>query len=457
MSGKTARTISIFLHSLLFLAIASAVLTYWYVSEYALKGNWHPEYYTRVSYILLVPTWQKVLKDGFTLLLLLFSALLPPTNTGKSFSSNRGLKASYALCLCVLGIAIARSITSELSLVAIISCLRPIFVVFALFFFCHRHLNRCSLRWVFEWVNVLAVIQVFYAIRQRLFAVLYNGVSWIDNGTVRSVGTFIGPNTMGLFLALVFYLNLEILPRHRWRYILLLFCVIGVFFSGSRSATLIVVLLTCFSLFNQIKRGFKSNKERSLMTALGAISLPAILILLILQVNSLNTRAAGTSASSGRLEIIFNYIDRSDTFSLLFGKHLGFGSEILFTLHKNGILKADSGSLFLADSTWASLLAQFGFLGIFAIFITIYYLWKTPEYITLPYKPAIKNNLIAQRSGLLVFIAIISSVAVLQESYAILPMVLALLFALRLELPLYQTYYTIEKNDAYANIEGGEN
>jgi hypothetical protein len=450
------RKISIFLYSLLFLAIASAVLTYCPVSEYALNGNWHPEYYTRTSYILLVPTWQKVLKDLFTLLLLLSSALLPPTNTGSSLSDNRGLKVSYALCICVLGIAIARSVISELSLIAIISCLRPIFVICSIFLFAHRHLNRYYLRWVFEWTNLLAVIQVFYAVRQRLFAVLYNGVSWLDNGTVRSVGTFIGPNTMGLFLALVFYINIEVLPRQRWRYIFLVFCAIGVYFSGSRSATLIVVLIAYLKILNEIKNSFKTVKERSLMMALGAISLPAVLILLILQVNSLNTRAAGTSVSSGRIEILMSYIDGTDTFSLLFGKHLGFGSEILFTLYKNGILKAESSSLFLADSTWASLVAQFGLLGLFAIFMTIYYLWRTPEYITRPYKQAkFRNNLTAQRSGLLVYIAIISSVAVLQESYAVLPIILVLLFTLRLERPLYQTYYMVDENDSYANLDKG--
>ena len=146
--------ISILLHTLLFAIVASSTLNYWSVANYALNGNWNPYYFQKQSYIELVPSWVKILKDIFALLLLFFSLWFRSTTPKLGLKENRGLIICYALCLISLGIAIARCISSNYSITLVFTCLRLFIAVIAVFVFCHRHLHPYYFRWVFEYKKI---------------------------------------------------------------------------------------------------------------------------------------------------------------------------------------------------------------------------------------------------------------------------------------------------------------
>ena len=436
--------VSVLFHTLLFLMIASSVLTYWQAAEYALNGNWHPEYYTQQSFVSLIPTWQKILKDVLALLLLAFSLIWIPTTPTKNQQGNKVLPIIYALCLCSLSLAIARGVTSNLGFIEIIYALRPIIFAVSLFIFCHRHLNSYYLTYVLEGVNVLAIIQVFYAFIQRQSAVEQNNAEWLGIGFVRSVGTFIGPNTMGFFLVLAVLINIYILKINKWRYILAFIYAIGIFLSGSRTALLILVLLIIERFYDKLIQSSGTNRQRSLVKYIVILLTPIVIVAAIQQVSDLSGRSSTPSMSGGRLEIILGYIDNTDAFSLLFGRHLGFGSEILLVLNRGNLLgvDSDSSSLAIADSTWASLLYQFGIMGILLFVMIIYQLWQLPEYFYYP--TSTRLNYSNQKLGLLIYTIGIASTSVLIESYAALSILVPLIFSLRQP---YITYnYTPDNN-----------
>lgn len=424
------------LHALLFLIVASSTLTYWSVAEDALN-NWHPEYYISETYISRVPTWQKLLKDGFAFLLLILSILLYPTNSINNliFLKDKSLKVSYVLGLFVLSVAFVRSVNSDFSLSIIISSLRPIFFTVSLFVFCERHLNYYYLIWVLEGVNVLAIIQVFYAFLQRQSSVIQYGAGWFSSGSVRSVGTFIGPNTLGLFLAIVFLANLYILPWNKFRCILLLLCFYGIFLSDSRTSLLIAFLLILEFIFIKFLNKFKTSLKdfyflQILITAFAILNITFLLD----QIKNLSSRGSDSSASGGRLEILLSFIKNHDIFTILFGKSLGYGSNLVSTL-QIGSNSLESNN-FLADSTWASLLSQFGLVGVlFAIAIT-YFILRLPQQnniINLKRLNNIKNYFNIKKMGVLIYLIPASSTIVLLETYAVLPILLAVLFAIRLQ------------------------
>ncbi len=422
--------VSVFFHILLFLIVASCVLTYWQAAEYALNGNWHPEYYTQQSFVSLIPTWQKILKDLLALLLLAFSLIWTPTTPSKNQHKNNALPIIYSLCLCALSLAIARGVTSDLGFIEILYALRPIFFAISLFIFGHRHLNSYYLIYVLEGVNVLASIQVFYAFIQRQSAVINNNAEWLSIGFVRSVGTFIGPNTLGFFLVLAVFINIYILNSKKWRYILAFIYTIGIFFSGSRTALLILFLLIVERFYNKLIQSSGSNRQRSLVKYIVILLSPLMIVAAIQQVSDLSGRGSTPSMSGGRLEIILGYIDSTDALSLLFGRHLGFGSEILLVLNRGNLLGVDSSdSLAIADSTWASLLYQFGIMGILLFVALLYQLWQSPEYFYFP--TSTRLNASNPKLGLLIYTMGIASTSVLFESYAAISILVPLVFFLR--------------------------
>lgn len=428
-----------FLHSLLFFIIAASALTYWSVAEYALKGHWHPDYYTFQDYISIVPTWQKVLKDGFACLLLAFSLILRPTNSAKNILRDKILTISYILCIFVLSIAFARSVNSDFSLAIILSCLRPIAFVISLFVFCERHLNYYYLCYVLEGVNLLAIIQVFYAFSQRQSAVMQNGIAWFSSGYARSVGTFIGPNTLGLFLAITFFINLYILPWHNFRSLILVLCFYAVFLSDSRTSLLITILLfieyVVMTFISKLKFSIKDFYFIQIMVA-GLIFVN--ITFLLDQVKNISVRGAQSTSSGGRLEILLGYINSQDIFSILFGKSLAYGSNLVLTLQTD----SDSlgGNSFIADSTWTSLLSQFGIMGVVLAIGIICLLLRSPQSNYLSYQSftAIKKQSDFKKIGLLIYFLPASFTIILFESYATLPILITVVFLIKM-----QTFYSL--------------
>ncbi|MBD2099618.1 hypothetical protein [Leptolyngbya sp. FACHB-261] len=421
------RRTTVILHVLLFLIVASSALTYWPVASYALNGHWHPEYYKLSSYISLVPFWQKTLKDLFALCLLIGSLSFASTRRKDDFWVP-DLNISYVLCFAVLGLAIARSVTSELGLSTILMSLRPIVFTVSILVFCHRHLNLSYLRAVLEATNIVAVIQVIYALLQRQSAFANNGVSWLSRGIIRSVGTFTEPNSMALFLALIFYVNLYILPWNKGRYILLLACSIGIFLTDSRAALAVICLLIIEKLVLAMSHSSSSRGSQPLVLIL-LLFLPVFTFLVMQQINATTARGANSLTYGGRLEIIQGYLGEVGIVALSFGQYLGFGSNIIQTVQSG---TAHGSTFFLADSTWASLLSQFGLLGLFLAVRIFYLVWKSPQLVNGEEMIMHHStNLLHQRIGFLTYFFFASSTIILFEFYAVLPLFLSLLFALR--------------------------
>ena len=425
---------SIFLHTLLFLIVAASALNYWSVAEYAIKVSWDAYYYKKIGYISLVPNWQKGLKDLFAFLLLIGSLWFPATTPNQDLVKNKSLTICYALSLVILGIAIARSISSDFTLIMILSCLRPFLPLVALFVFCHRHLQSYYLRWVLEAINVLVLIQVFYAYLQRKNGLDYNGIDWLNSGAVRAVGTFIEPNTMALFLGLSFYINLSVLPPHKWRFLILLLCGIGIFFSGSRTGLSMIFILGVIAFFRRIDSTYNLNmfKDKLLSLFLVIPLISTLFIVTINNVNSISGRASSSTIGDGRVGMFQSLIDQSDIPSLLFGHHLGYGSNIVQTLSALSKKTSDESNFFLSDSTLASLLGQFGICGILVVGILIYILFqKMPKFIYTenPYLALVfTGNLNKDKIGFLVCLIFILATIIIFEAYALLPILTSILF-----------------------------
>jgi len=431
MLRRSSARISIILHTLLFLIVASSALNYWSVAEYAIKVSWNAYYYQKGSYISLVPNWQKGLKDLFAFLLLLGSLWFPATIHSECLVKKKGLTICYTLSLIILGIAIARSISSSFTLEMIISSLRPFLPLVAVFVFCHRHFQPYYLRWVLETLSILALIQVFYAYLQRQSALKYDDLDWLNSGTARAVGTFIAPNSMALFLALVFYINLFILPTHKWRFLMFPLCGVGIFFTGSRTGLLIVFILLAIAFYKKIKKTYKIDIFKDRLSGL-ILALPVIFTLLMVtvsNVNSISGRASSSTTSDGRLEMFKSLVNESDILSLLFGNHLGFGSNIVQTLASNSINRQ---SFFLSDSTVSSVLGQFGIGGILVLFSIIYILLQSRSKIMYTQHLAIvlvfTGKLKKEKIGLLVYLISTLATIIIFEFYAVLPILICLLF-----------------------------
>lgn len=436
MSPSRAIRISKFLHLLLFLVVASSALNYWYVANYAINGNWFIEYYKLTSYTSLVPSWQKLTKDGLAILLLIFSLVFRSTNPGLSLKKQHTLSLLYALFFALLGLSVARSaFLTTLPLNLILSTLRPFIFLTSIFVFCHRHLSIRHLRYVLEATNSLALIQVYYAIQQRQAAITHNGIDWLHSGSARSVGTLIEPNAMGLFLALIFYVNLSILPFNRLRLILLGSYAIGIFFTGSRTAQILVAMTLISHLYHRVQTKLKFLNDRVLLISIFGPSCLLLSIWVLGQVNSWSGRELNSSSSGGRFDILVSYVNQSEPIALLIGRYLSYGSNLVQTLSQT---TQNSTSFFLSDSTWTSLLAQFGILGVITVIAIFFTLWKNPHKKLNVHQMRASDRYITlndEHFGLLLYFALSSFTIILMEFYAVLPILIPLLFSGQITYP----------------------
>jgi hypothetical protein len=422
--------IPVLLHGLLLMIVAASSLTYWQSAEYALNGNWLIDYYHQQHYIDLVPAIQKAAKDMLAFLLLTGSLYFKPTNSDAALKYNRDLTISYLICASAVGIAFIRSLYTSLPDFILVASLRPVIFIIAIFVFCHRHLHPYYLRWVLEAANSLTFVQVFYAIKQRNAAIFYNGVSWLDSGSARAVGTFTEPNSMGLFLAFMFYVNTSVLPPNKFRPILLIMMAIGIFFTGSRAAQMIILIVLAATFY----RKFWLPKESSLEDFFKkVVSIPLALLAgswFYGQVNAYSGRSDGASATGGRLDIMFSITEQLDVISLVFGKYLSYGSNLINTL--SGTAEGGVRTYLIADSTPAWLIGQFGLVGAFGVIYVAYCLFRMPTlnrivFLTNRFKPT-WGKIERDQIGLAVYLFFSATTIILLEFYAVLPLLITVLF-----------------------------
>jgi hypothetical protein len=422
--------VPVFLHGLLFLIVASSSLSYWQSTEYALNGNWLINYNSKQSYIDRVPAFQKAAKDVLAFLLLIGSLYFRPTNPKTTLKDDRDLSISYLICAAITSIAFIQSLYTRLPDFLVIASLRPIIFIISIFVFCHRHLHPYYLRWVLEAANLLTFVQVYYAVRQRNAAIIHNGVSWLDSGSARAVGLFTEPNAMGLFLAFMFYVNVSILPPNKFRPILLVMMTVGIFFTGSRASQLIILTILATTFY----RKFWIPKESSLEEFFKkVVSVPLALLAgswFYAQVNSFSGRGEGSSATGGRFDILLTIVNQLDLTALIFGKYLSYGSNVI-----NVVTGRDDFGLrpyLIADSTPAWLIGQFGLVGIFGVLYVAYCLFRSPTlqqivFVSNRFKPR-WEKIERDQVGLIVYLFFSSTTIILLEFYAVLPLLIAVLF-----------------------------
>ncbi|MBF2066606.1 MAG: hypothetical protein IGS39_19620 [Calothrix sp. C42_A2020_038] len=267
---------------------------------------------------------------------------------------------------------------------------------------------------------------------QRQAGVNQNGIGWFSSGLARSVGTFIGPNTLALFLALVFYLNLSVLPPHKFRWLILLLYSVGILFSGSRTGLLIILLLIFINLYTKLSKLYPIIKDKLLICFFG---IPLFLIISTSALSHVNSLSGRTQSASGdgRVDILKSYFSETDTLSLIFGKYLGYGSNLVQILNKN---TGANNEYFLADSTLTSILTQFGFLGVF-IFICIICILinnssRKKYYIQNYNLNYFSGGLRQDKVGFLIYFINTAATIIIFEFYACLPLIITLLFLFRL-------------------------
>ncbi|MFZ4641613.1 MAG: hypothetical protein ACOYMP_14625 [Nodosilinea sp.] len=427
--------VPLILHLLLWGVVASTVLAFLPLNnEFLNPSGWYsPEYYKLKENINGVSPLLRGLKDGLALLLLVGSLGFKPTNPNQRLQHNGDLKLLYRVGLLLLTIALLRALTTPLSLAQIFTTLRPLIISAAIFVFCYRHLDPTYLRWLLEALNPLALLQVYYAYRQRNNSVDWHGVSFWSHGAVRSVGTFAEPNSLGLFLALVAYLNISVLPPHPLRYVLVIaYAATTIYFADSRTAALVIAIVLTLELYRHFSR-----LERLLRNPLviGFILGPLMLgfsYWLLGQVNASSVRGGMSDASGGRFEAVVGAINSSGPISILVGKYLGAGSNILQVLNQAD--SRDATDLILSDSTLAALINQVGLLGLMVFVGILYILLRLPTRgLPLPgpedrHQPA---PLRQERVGVAAILLVVGLTSVIFEMYAIWPILVPLIFPWR--------------------------
>ena len=427
--------IALLLHLLLFFIVVATVLTFLSLNnEFLNPSGWYsPEYYKLKANIDNVSTLRRTLKDGVALVLLVGSLWVNPTHPNPQLQRNGDLKLLYGVGLALLAVALVRTLTTPLGLTNALATLRPLVMSMALFVFCHRHLNPAYLRWVLEALNPLALLQVYYAYQQRNNSIDWHGVTFWSRGAVRSVGTFAEPNTLGLFLALVIYLNLSVLPPHPLRYgLVAAYATTILYFADSRSGALLMAMVIILELYRWLSRLDPFLRRPAV---LGLAIAPLVLGLsywLLGEISSSSVRGDMSDSSGGRLGAVVGAVNSSGPIALLVGKYLGAGSNVLQVLNQVG---SSSGmDLIISDSTLAALINQVGFLGVLVFVGIIYVLLRLPTSgLPLPGPEGRHRSapLRQERAGLVAILLLVGLTNVIFEMYALWPILVPLIFPWR--------------------------
>ncbi|WP_199248735.1 hypothetical protein [[Phormidium] sp. ETS-05] len=407
--------------------ITVSVLTYLKPAQYAVSGQWHPGYFKLESYISLVPSWQKAGKDFLGLILLILSLYFPAADLQYQAYKQYKLEKVYIFLLMFLGIAFARSIISQYTLIQILILLRPIILIISLFVFCSKHLNLEFLLKIFNLINFLGVFQVYYCFFQRYNAVVHNGISWFSRGDIRAVGTFINPNTMGFFVVLLIYLNFYINPT-KLKIFISFFYILPLFWADSLTGLLLFCLFMVERVFTAIVKKTRFWSRNSDLTKILVLPLFGLVVILLASlIKNSSNRGSGYSISGGRLEIFFSYLNTTNTLSIILGKYWGFGSNVLQTVSSDTLFNQQNNhTYFLADSTFTALIAQFGLVGLALVFSVFYCLWWYPKLSGI--KP--NNNYFSCRPNMIIllYLFLTGFATNIFENYAILPIIISLLF-----------------------------
>ena len=354
--------------------IIACVTTYTPSSTFAIFQDWDPYHYQKIKYISQTPSYQRFLKEALIVMLFIVTLLRKPIRPKNKKNSFSRLHYFYIAAIFIVSISIIRNLGTSVDIKIVMMATRPIFYLLTLILFCHRHLNAAFLLRVLSYSNLVLILEFFYALLQRLQAVTHQGVSVISIGHMRSVGTFAGPNSLGLYLSLMLVINLYILDRLKYSLFYSVLCILGIYFTGSRTAFMIVILIVLFKLKENFLGNFSKVRVQKVM--LDFLIFFPVLLYLPWYVKDISDRGGADAALIGtRREIFLNLFKNSDLFSILFGHYLGYGSNSVVTYQKELGVDVGQSYSFIADSTPSYLIAQFGILVFPLIILFFYKLW----------------------------------------------------------------------------------
>lgn len=405
--------------------IIASVLTYTSSSSFAIFQDWDPYHFQKARYISRTPSYQRFLKDILIIVLFICSIIYKPE---RSFIQKRrfsNLHIFYILSLFIIAISIARNLDTNVDIKLVLMSTRPMFYLLTLILFCHRHLNSVFLLKVLSYSNFLLVIQFIYAVLQRFQAVINQGISIFSLGHMRSVGTFAGPNSLGLYLSLMLIINLYVLRDSKYLSYFSSLCLVGIYLSGSRTSIMIAILVLALKLKDKIIGKFSNSLIQRFLFDL-ILFIPAFLYLPF-YVKDISDRGGSDVALEGtRREIFTNLLSTSDIPSLLFGHYLGYGSNAVVTYQKEIGVSLEQSYSFIADSTPSYLIAQFGFFVFPLIILFFLRLWFSKNSLQFSNKSVIHKP----KTAIFAYLLCSSLTIILFEFYVAMIILVPLCFLL---------------------------
>ncbi len=207
-------------------------------------------------------------------------------------------------------------------------------------------------------IKIVLLIELFFALLQTQLMPPVESFTFLGS---KPVGSFINPNTLGVFGCLSILLLILFKENKEKISVLYFTCAILLaFLSGSRVAITLIMLILVINQLTVMKPSLLK-----LMTAfLGLL----MLVIIITNINYISNKPLALSVIEGdRVSNIINYLTTTDLFHLLFG--YGWGAHTSWYY----ILSSINSPSIALDSLYASMLAQIGLIG--SVFLGIFMCW----------------------------------------------------------------------------------
>ncbi len=284
------------------------------------------------------------------------------------------------LCIVVLlGISFAVTAAEQPPVLALLG-LRA-FSPFFLVFIAYSYLDMTHIRSVVRVLSFLLIVELCAACIRMRYGLAIHGVTYLGLAA-RPSGTFMSPSSWSIFLCFIicYMLGLDVhrfgRPRRRTRCLVAVSTIL-VLLSGSGAGVLaLTTLLSCYLLFFSRANSY-----------LKASLVPMFLLMACVIGGHLHTitgRATIYRSLWTRVGIFSDVFMSAGTKEMLIGRGLGAGSNVAVTFASlNPLASWDSDTVFIADSLYASMMAQAGVL--FLLVFLLLTVWVFRRALSAPY------------------------------------------------------------------------
>jgi hypothetical protein len=209
-------------------------------------------------------------------------------------------------------------------------------------------------------LKIVLLIELLFALLQTQLMPAVESFTFLGS---KPVGSFINPNTIGVFGSLSILLLILFKEKKEKISVLYFTCAILLaFLSGSRVAIMLLMLIL---VMNQLV-GMKLSPVKLMISFLSFL----MLVIIIININTITYKPSELSTIKGvRILNIINYLTTTDLFHLMFGYGWGSHTSWYYTLSS-----VSSPSIAL-DSLYASMLAQIGLIGSILLGFFMYWLF----------------------------------------------------------------------------------